>query len=602
MSNQNLNGGNQPSAKKNVFRALFYCGIIAGITFFAFSPTLRNGFTNWDDEGYVVENPDIKGCTLHHAGKVFSSIYVGNYQPLTMLSYMGEFRFFQLNPVVYHCTNLLLHIVNCLLVFALMYGLSGKQSTGLLVALLFAVHPLRVESVAWIAERKDVLSAFFYFLSLLLYLSYLKKKGRKYYGFCLLSLALSLLSKPLAVSQPFVLLLIDYLNNRTIDKKNLLEKVPFFAIAALFAGITILTQKGPGPIPEYSSLSPITRVCAPFYGMVFYVVKSIIPLHLSAFYPFPARLDESMNMMLLASFFLAVGAAAAIYYHRGRSRKLVFGSLFFLITALPMLQIVRVGDAIVAERYTYIPMLGVYYIFAELYGYLLGGKLLDGKAIQGLLSAGVGMSLIIFTCMTHQRCGVWKDSLKLWGDVINKFPCAVAYTHRGLAYSVAHDNDRAIQDYARAITLDSAYAPAYNDLGVAYKDKGDFDRAIEEYTQAIRFYPRYARAYGNRGIAYKDKGDIVRAIEDYSRAIALNPGFAAAYNNRGVAYNGRGDHDRAIKDLTQAIMINPEYAMAYYNRGLAYKAKADNGRARADFSKACDRGLDIACKLLLHST
>jgi tetratricopeptide (TPR) repeat protein len=600
LSNQNLIGDKQPSAGQNVRRVFFYCSIIAGITFFAFWPSLSNGFTNWDDEGYVVDNPDIKGCTLHNAAKLFSSVYVSNYQPLTMLSYMAEYRFFQLNPVVYHWTNLLLHIINCLLVFALIYGLSGKQLTGLLVALMFAVHPLRVESVAWIAERKDVLSAFFYFLSLLSYLRYVKKADRKFYGFCLLSLVLSLLSKPIAISQPFVLILIDYLHDRKIDKKNLLEKAPFFAVAALFAVITILTQKGPGPIPEYSTLSPLTRVCAPFYGMVFYVVKSIIPIHLSAFYPFPARIDGSMNIMLFASFFLAMGVAVAIYRNRGRFRKLVFGSLFFLITALPMLQIVRVGDAIVAERYTYIPMLGVYYFFMELYGYLLGGKLLGGKAVKGLLWASLGMSLIIFTCITRQRCGIWKDSISLWSDVINKFPCAVAYTHRGLAYSVAHDNGRAIQDYYQAIMLDPNYAPVYNDVGVAYKDKGDYDRAIENYSRAIGLYPRYARAYGNRGIAYKNKGDNARAIEDYTRAIALDPRFVVAYNNRGVAYNGQGDHDRAIEDLSHAIMLNPGYAMAYYNRGLAYKAKGYNDRARVDFNKACDCGLAIACKLLMY--
>ena len=286
MPNQTPNSHKQPPARKNVRRVLFYCCIIAGITFFAFSPSLRNGFTNWDDEGYVVDNPDIKGCTLHNVVKVFSSTYVGNYQPLTMLSYMAEYRFFKLNPLVYHCTNLLLHILNCLLVFALIYGLSGKQLTSLLVALLFAVHPLRVESVAWIAERKDVLSALFYFLSLLSYLRYVKKTGRKFYGFCLLSLALSLLSKPVAVSQPFILVLIDYLINRKVDKRNLVEKTPFFAVAVVFAGITLLTQKSQGTVLEYSSLSTITRVCAPFYGMVFYVVKSIIPIHLSALYPF----------------------------------------------------------------------------------------------------------------------------------------------------------------------------------------------------------------------------------------------------------------------------------------------------------------------------
>ena len=592
-----------PAAGRSVRRVFFYCSIIAGITFFAFWPSLSNGFTNWDDEGYVVDNPDIKGRTFHNAAKLFSSIYVSNYQPITMLSYMAEYRFFQLNPVVYHCTNLLLHIMNGLLVFALIYGLSGKQSTSLLVALLFAVHPLRVESVAWIAERKDVLSALFYFLSLLSYLRYVKKTGRKFYGFCLLSLALSLLSKPVAVSQPFVLLLIDYVNNRKIDKKNLLEKAPFFAVAVLFAGLTVFTQKGAGagPILEYPALSTMTRVCAPFYGLFFYVFKSIVPVHLSALYPFPARLDARMNISLLVSLPLVIGVAAAIYHYRGRLQKLVFGPLFFLITLLPMLQIIRIGDAIVAERYTYIPMLGVYYFFAECFRHVIKGKLLDNKAAKGLLWAGVGMSLIIFACMTRQRCGVWNNSLSLWNDVIEKFPCAIAYIHRGLAYSAAKDNDRAMQDYVRAITLDPDYAPAYNDLGAAFKDKGDYGRAIENYTRAIGLCPRYAKAYGNRGIAYKNKGDNGRAIEDYTRAITLDPRFAAAYNNRGVAYNALGDHDRAIDDLTRALALNPEYAMAYYNRGLAFKAKGEESRSLADFNKACSHGLEIACKLLIRS-
>jgi tetratricopeptide (TPR) repeat protein len=599
MSNQTLENTIHSFAGKDFRRVLFYCAVIIGVAFFAFSPSLKNGFTNWDDEGYVVENPDIKECTLHNVAKIFSSIYVGNYQPITMLTYMAEYRFFQLDPAVYHWTNLLLHIMNCLLVFALLYSLSGKRSASLIVALLFAVHPLRVESVAWIAERKDVLSAFFYFLSLLSYLRYVKKTGRKFYGFSLFSLVLSLLSKPVAVSQPLVLLLIDYVNNRKIDKKNLLEKVPFFAVAIMFATLTILTQKSPGPITEYSSLSAITRFCTPFYGMVFYVVKTIAPLHLSALYPFPARLDGSMNLLLIASVFLVIGIAGAVYHNR-RSRKLVFGPFFFIITLLPMLQIIRVGDAMVAERYTYIPMLGVYYFFIELFGHLIRGKLFDNKAIKGLLFAGVVLYLFGFTFQTRERCGVWKNSLSLWNDVINKFPCAVAYTHRGLAYSEARENNRAIQDFTQAIRLDPDYAPAYNDRGVAYKDIGEFDRAIEDYTHAIGMYPRYAKAFANRGIAYKNKGENGHAIEDYTRAITLDPKFAPAYNNRGVAYNSQGDHVRAIEDFNQAIMLNPEYTMAYYNRGLAFKANGDNDRALTDFSRACDRGLSIACKHLTY--
>jgi tetratricopeptide (TPR) repeat protein len=599
MSNQNLNGNKQPWVKKTFVRVLFYCAVIIGVTFFAFSPSLKNGFTNWDDEGYVVENPDIKGCTLHNVAKIFSSTYISNYQPLTMLTYMAEYRFFQLDPAVYHWTNVLLHITNCLLVFALIYGLSGKRPVGLVVALLFAVHPLRVESVAWIAERKDVLSAFFYFLSLLSYLRYKKNSKKKFYGFCLLSLMLSLLSKPVAVSQPLVLLLIDYVNNRKIDRNNLFEKIPFFVVAILFAALTILTQKSPGPITEYSSLSAITRFCTPFFGIVFYLVKTIVPFHLSALYPFSARLDGSLNLLPKASFFIIIGIAGVIYHYR-RSRKLVFCSLFFLITLLPMLQIIRVGDAMVAERYTYIPMLGVYYFFIELFGYLIRGNLLDNKTVKGLLFIALGLYLIGFTFLTRERCGVWNNSFTLWNDVINKFPCAVAYTHRGLAYSEVRENNLAILDFSQAITLDPNYAPAYNDRGVAYKDNGEFDRAIEDYTHAIGLYPRYAKAFANRGIAYKNKGDNAHAIEDYTRAIALDSKFAPAYNNRGVAYNSQGDHDQAIEDLSQAIMLNPDYAMAYYNRALAFKAKGDDGRALTDFSKACDRGLSIACKHLTY--
>ncbi len=519
-----------------------------------------------------------------------------------MLTYMAEYRFFQLSPFAYHCTNLFLHIINCLLVFALIFGLSGNYTPALLAGLLFAVHPLRVESVAWISERKELLASLFYLLSLLFYLRYLNKGGRKQYVFCFLSLLLSLLSMPLAISQPFVLLLIDYLLGKKVDKKTMLNKVPFFAIAVLFAAIAVLNiQKGYGVASLISPLSPLTMVCAPFYGIVFYLVKSIMPLRLCAYHPFPTALDTGMNVMLIGATVLAFGCAAALYFFRDRSRKLVFGSLFFLVTALPMLQIVRTANAIVADRYSYIPTIGVSFIFAEMFGHLLNGKYFENRFGKSILLAAVIIPFLIFMGITRERCGVWYNSLTLWNDVINKIPSAVACTHRGLAYSVASDDDRAIRDYAHAIILDTSYAPAFNNLGVAYKNRGDYDRAIECYTHAIMLNPRYAIALSNRAIAYKYKNDNAHAIEDYTRAIELYPGYAQLYNNRGVAFNAQGNHDRAIADLTQAIMLNPEYTMAYYNRGVAYKAKGDNGRASAEFDKACRSGLDIACKQLMQT-
>jgi tetratricopeptide (TPR) repeat protein len=568
-------------------RILFCCGIIACITFIVFFPSLNNDFTNWDDGHYVTDNPDIKGVTPRNLTKILSSNYVGLYQPLTMLTYMAEYRFFHLNPTVYHCTNLILHIINAILVFALIYGLSGSYLTSLLVGLLFAVHPMRVESVAWIAERKDVLSAFFYFLSLLFYVRYTKNGGRKFYWFCALALVFSLLSKPMAVSQPFVLLLIDYLCGKRLNKRALLAKVPFFALVAVFAVAAFSIQMGNAPDSRYDSLSIIKKICVPFYGMVFYLFKSIAPVHLSAYYPFPEKTDIVMNSMLFASPFLVSGAAAAVYYFRTRSRTLVFGSLFFFITVLPVLQIVRTGAVIVAERYTYIPMVGIYLLFAALYGFLFKNKLAYSNAVKSILVASLSILMVVFACITYARCGVWKDSLSLWNDCIAKYPVAAAYNNRGNFYNSNGNYDRAIEDFNRAIVLDSQYSWAYYNRGLAYHDKGDFDRAINDYTKAIRFKPSFsAVAFYNRGKAYTNKSDYDHAIEDFNQAIRLNPRYFEAYDNRGVAYCAKGDYDHAIEDHTDAIRLNPRDTLAYNDRGFAYSQRGDFSRAIEDYTQA----------------
>jgi Flp pilus assembly protein TadD len=586
--------------KKNTVRkdfrgALVYCCVIVAVTFIAFSPTLSDGFTNWDDEKYVTNNPYLGHFSIDNVKNNLLFKY-GYYQPLTMLSYMVDFAAFQLRPAGYHFTNILLHCINALLVFALILGLTGRYKISVLVSLLFALHPLRVESVAWVSERKDVLSALFYFLSLLSYIRYVKKPQRRSYLSCMLFFVLSLLSKPMAISEPLVLLLIDYLMNKKPDKKNLTKKIPFLAVAALWAILAYATQKSTGAISEYPSFW--LRMCVPFYGMLFYIVKTIVPVHLSAFYPFPVNLDAGLKAQILLSPLLMIGIAAAVYYSHRFSKKAVFGALFFLVTIAPVLQIVPIGKFIVAERYSYIPLIGGYFVFAEGLAYVYNNKLKNNPAVKKVLFTCLCMLLFVFGCMTFQRCGVWKDSLTLWNDVIAQFPVAFAYNHRGVAYHAKGDYNLAIRDYTRAIALEPNYAMAYNNRGLAYKSINNNDWAINDYTQAIKLDSTFAQSFTNRGITYHAKGDYDRAISDYTQAIALNPKYVKAFTDRGAAFQLKGDYDRAISDYTQAILFDPRFAEAYTNRGLAYHAKGDDGRAVEDLKKACGLGYYPACKLL----
>jgi len=271
-----------------------------------------------------------------------------------------------------------------------------------------------------------------------------------------------------------------------------------------------------------------------------------------------------MTFRLLASPFLVTGVAFTVYYFRTYSRKLVFGSLYFLITILPVLQIVHVGDTMVAERYTYIPMIGVYFIFAVLCQFLFKEKIAKNISAKRFLVAVVSILLFIFACMTHERCKVWKDSISLWSDIIAKFPVAIAYTNRAAAYGY----------------------------------QGDYDDAIEDLNQAIALNPKYSVTYFNRGAAYKAKGNYKYAIEDFSQAITLNPQDFEAYYRRGISYYYQNDYNHAIEDFTHVIKLNPTYSEVYYNLGIANKAKGDIYRALGDFKKACNLGFDLACKAL----
>ena len=348
----------------------------------------------------------------------------------------------------------------------------------------------------------------------------------------------------------------------------------------LFKSLTIITQNVSDHSLDNYSLSLLQRICVPFYGIVFYLIKSIVPFNLCALYTFPAKFDGSMNLRLFASPVIVFIIAAAVYKFRAYSRKLNFASLFFLITAMPVLQIVILGNAIVADRYTYIPMLGIYFAFAGLFTVLINKTFSRNKIAKNSLFAGISIVLFIFSYLTYERCSIWKDSFTLWNDIIRKFPADVAFAGRGSAYSSIGDYDHAIQDFNKSIMLNPTYGQAYLDRGIAYSNKGDYDSAIQDFSQTIRLTPSNAVAYGNRGVAYSSKGDYDRAIEDFNLAKNIDPSYALVfYCNLGVAYCHKGDFDRAIEVFNQVMSRNPNSMELYYNRGLAYHGKGDDVHA-----------------------
>lgn len=326
--------------------------LILIITFVAFLPSLKNGFVNWDDEIYVINNTAIKSLSVGNINKILTSFFVGNYQPLAILSYLLEYQFVKLNLFGYHLTNLILHLFNCLLVFWLIAMLSGRVSIALITSILFGVHPLLVESVAWISERKDVLYAVFFLGATICYLKYLREKQKlKYYLFSIFLFALSLLSKSMAITLPLVLLLIDYLLHRRHDKYMFIDKAPFFLLSLIFGIIAIYSQNSSEPSMQRGLYYLLTKFIILSYCIIFYLNKIFMPIRLSCLYPYYG-LENILLPLFYPTMFIILLVAVIISCKY--TKKFIFGSAFFLIIILPVLQFMPLGETIVADRYKYI--------------------------------------------------------------------------------------------------------------------------------------------------------------------------------------------------------------------------------------------------------
>jgi tetratricopeptide (TPR) repeat protein len=371
----------------------------------------------------------------------------------------------------------------------------------------------------------------------------------------------SILSKAMAVSLPVLLILTDYFKGRKINLKTLSEKLPFFLIAIAFGIVALLAQKSEGATNVIVFTFP-QRILFACYGFISYLYKLLLPLNLSAFYPYPVKSGENIPLQYYFYLILFVGLVISVFYSLRYTKKIFFGICFFALTVFLVLQLLPVGGAVIADRYSYIPSIGIFYLAGEGF-YLLWGR--KQKLIAIILLFGFS---VFFSVKTYARCGVWKNDMTLWNDVISQYQTSpLPYNNRGYFFLNEGRNKEAINDFNKAIELDPDNAPTYNLRGMVFIHETRNEEAINNFNKAIELDPDYADAYVNRGWAFMSEGKNKEAINDFNKAIELDPDYAVAYNGRGIYFTNQERNDEAINDLNKAIELKPGYAEAYFDRG-----------------------------------
>jgi protein O-mannosyl-transferase len=512
--------------------------IILIITSIVYLPSLHNGFI-WDDSVFIKNNDLIKDFSWKGIKAIFIDFSKSNYAPITVFILALQNKIGGLNPTTFHIVSLIFHLLNICLVFWFVNSLSIRWHIAAIVSLFFGIHPMQVESVAWAAGGSTLYFAAFSLCSLIAYLYYCTTKRNMYLFLSLLFFMFSILSKAMAVMLPFLLLLLDYYLKRKITLKVMLEKVPYFVLSISVGIIAIILKNHAGSIQDVSVLSLPQRLVFGTYGFLSYLFKILVPISLSAFYPYPIR--NSSDIPVLYYFYL-IGFLAFIafaFYSLRFTRKIFFGIGFFAISIFLVLQILPVGGAIIADRYIYVASIGIFFLFAEGL-YLLWNK--KYKIVSTVVLAGFS---IFFIITTHNRSKIWNNEIDFWNEMISKY---------------------------------QTIPEAYYSRGVVLFDEKKFDQAIPDFNKTIELNPNYVQAYINRGDIYIYSNKFEEALADFNKAIQLRPDFELGYYNRGVVFYTQKKYKEALTDYNKAIALKPDYAQAIYSRGLAkyYTDKKDS--------------------------
>ncbi len=507
------------------------CIFLAVIVFAVFSRILQYDFINVDDPDYVTQNKHVQsGLTHKSIVWAFTTSHASNWHPLTWLSLMLDCQIFGLKPAAYHMTNLLLHIANVLLLFLVLKKTTRSFYRSAFVALLFGLHPLHIESVAWAAERKDVLSTAFWLLTMLAYADYARRRGIMRYLITVSLFAMGLMAKPMLITLPFVLLLMDYwpLERDEIRKihlrpaKLILEKIPLFALAMVSIVITFIAQQRGDAVISISTLSLGWRINNAFISYVTYILKMIVPVKLAAFYPhttLPSTARAVSAAILLTCITIAVTLGARRY------KYLLTGWLWYLGTLVPVIGIVQVGSQAYADRYTYVPLIGLFIIIAWLVPDVLSGWRYKKIAI----TVSACLVTVLMAIVTTLQLSHWSNTIALF-------------------------------EHTLSVTKENCFA--HNVLANAYGQIGQIDKSIEHSKKALRICPQYSPVHYNLAMGYYSKGDFQKAIEHWRKTLQLTPDYKESNFNIGVALERMGRTDEAIRYFRKELTINPDHQEA----------------------------------------
>ena len=605
-----------------------------------YAQTIQYEFVNFDDGVYVADNPAVQqGLTANNIGWASTTMTAGNWHPLTWISHMLDCQIFGLDPGWHHLVNTLLHSANSVLVFIALATMTGMVWRGALVAALFAIHPLHVESVAWIAERKDLLSTFFGLLAIWAYVRYTRARSAGNYGLVLCFFALSLLSKPMLVTLPFLFLLLDVWplerlwNVRSASTRNtkvetvFLEKLPLLAMSAASSIITFKAQHSAGAVAPIDLLPLSQRLPNAITAYVAYLGKAFWPINLAVFYPRPTEISAAKTILAIL---LLVGITIGVSFLARKQRWLLVGWLWFLGTLVPVIGLVQVGDQAIADRYTYLPLIG---LFIMIVWSIPIPRESDNRS--QLITVAACLPLLALAGMTFRQVRVWENTETLFSHAI-EVTQGNYLAHNLLAGAFGQKGDlvRTQEHVEKALQIKPNYAGAHYNLGKILLNKGDFagaqkqyelaletnqldpaiwnalgvaqanqgltDKAISNYRHTLELNPNFADAYANLGSIFLSQGKNAEAIEASEKALRLKPVSAEAYDTLGTAFLNLRRADESIFHSRKAIELNPTSPRSHVNLGIAFLAKgnADDAISQFEFALRLDPTNEVAQKLL----